>query len=437
MGLLNQIAVNSLYRFLFLILQFLITISISRLTGPDGLGTYSLILANASIILIFTSLGIPSGVTFHSAKKDISEGKLVRIAFISAALQLALIGFVEFVHWLMYGQFLIWPVKDPLPGISGIIFFFSLLITERYAALYNGNNLLHWYNLQAAFFSLLTMLPMIYWMLSAESPLQENVILMIILMGILQVVSLAIFYSRLPVPITMPALGEMAERPRFFNYSMLSWISNSFQFLVYRIDFWILHYFHGENELGLYALSVRIGQTFWIMPGLLAAVILPHITSVNFDRGILERIIRITNTVNLAAAILIIFLALPVIPFIFGDAFEGSVFPLMILVPGVLFVSMHTLLAAYFAGRNKISYNLKTSVMALVIITLLDFLMIPGMGKVGAALASTIAYTTSSIYAMILYSKMEQYPLRRLLMEKQDMIWLENNLFKMISTRKT
>ncbi len=436
MGLLNQIAVNSLYRFLFLILQFLITIFISRLTGPDGLGTYSLILTNASVLLIFTSLGIPSGITFHSAKKDISAGKLARIAFISAALQLALIIFVEFVHWLMYGQFLIWPVKDSLHGISGIIFFFSLLITERYAALYNGNNLLHWYSLQTAFFSFLTMLPLIYWMFSATKPVQGNVILLIILMGILQVVSLAIIYSRLPVPHSIAEPGEMSERPRFFNYSMLSWLSNSIQFLVYRIDFWILHYFHGETELGLYALSVRIGQTFWILPGLLATVILPHIISVNFDRGILERIIRVTNTVNLLAAFFIFFLALPVIPFIFGDSFKESVFPLIILVPGIMFVSMHTLLAAYFAGRNKISYNLRTSVMALVIITLLDFLMIPGMGKVGAALASTIAYTTSSIYAMILYSKMEHYPLRRLFMVREDKIWLETNFFKMISTRK-
>jgi O-antigen/teichoic acid export membrane protein len=434
MGLLNQIAVNSLYRFVFLILQFLITIFISRLIGPGGLGTYSLILANANVLLVFSSLGIPAGITFHSAKKDISPGLLIRIAFISAAFQILLVFIIEALHWLITKKFLIWPVTSPVAGILGIIFFLSLLITERYAALYNGNKKLQYFNFQLVIFSSMTLFPLIYWNINQQGTSEFNVIAMIIILSLMQVILLGFIFQRLRMQHPLNETTQVNANSRFFSYSMLAWLANSIQFLVYRIDFWILHYFHGETELGLYALAVRIGQTFWILPGLLATVILPHLTAVNFDRSILERIIRITNTVNLVLAILLAIISRFFIPWVFGESFSGAVQPFIILLPGVLFVSMHTLLAAYFAGKNNVSYNLQASIFSLVLITILDFLLIPSMGKTGAAIASTIAYTAGCAYAMIVYFKMENYPMYRLLIQKQDVQWLQNNFSRMLST---
>jgi O-antigen/teichoic acid export membrane protein len=433
MGLLNQIAVNSLYRFVYLILQFLITIFISRLIGPGGLGTYSLILANASVLLVFSSLGIPAGITFHSAKKDISPGLLIRIAFISAVFQMLLILIIETVHWLITKKFLIWPVTNPVAGILGIIFFLSLLITERYAALYSGNKQLQYFNFQLVIFSLMTLFPLIYWNINQQGTSEFKVIAMIIILSLLQVILLGFIFQRLrrKHPINETTGGN--ANSRFFSYSMLAWLANSIQFLVYRIDFWILHYFHGETELGLYALAVRIGQTFWILPGLLATVILPYLTSIHFDRNILERIIRITNTANLLLALLLAVCARWFIPWIFGEAFSAAVLPLLILLPGVLFMSMHTFLSAYFAGKNKVSFNLQASIFSLVLITFLDFLLIPPLGKTGAALASTIAYTAGCGYAMVVYYKMEHYPMYRLLIQKQDLQWLGNNFSRMLS----
>lgn len=428
MGLLNQIAVNSLYRFLFLLFQFFITIFISRLVGPDGLGTYSLILANANILLVFTSLGIPAGLTYHSAKNDISEKALFRIALISAAIQFAAILLIETVYRFFTGKFLIWPARELLPGIAGLFFFLSHLITERYGGLYNGRKQFHRFNLQLAIFSLLAIGPLFFWMISDARPNEFNVIAVLIITGMLQAISLGFFYTRINSPDVGISERTASRDARFFSYSLLAWLANSLQFLVYRIDFWILYYFHGGTELGLYALAVRFSQTFWIIPGLMSTVILPHMTSLQFDRSILERIIRLTNTVNLIGAVVIAAMVWDIIPFIFGTKFSGSSYTLILLLPGTLFVSMHTFLAAYFAAQNKIGYNLRTSILTLIIITVLDFTLIPGMGRNGAAIASSIAYTTGAVYAMMLYVKMVKYPAYRLLIQKQDLVWLQNNI---------
>jgi len=435
MGLLNQILVNSLYRFIFIVFQFLVTIFVSRLIGPDGLGLYSLLLANANIILIFTSLGIPSGIIFHTAKKDLAKNSLWSIAFISALAQFALVGIVEFIHWKLWGRFLIWPSDEPIKGALGLLFFFSLLITERYAAFYTGSNRLKWYSMQQAVISFLVIISLAYWRFFGIQPSSYQVILLLIISSILQMVTTAIVFTRIgSLQLQENTLPQ--NKSSFFNYSMLAWVANSIQFLVYRIDFWILHYFHGDNELGLYALSVRIGQTFWIIPALLSTIILPNMTSASFEPKTMERIIRLSNTVNLVIAIAIVVLSPGLLPLVFGQEFSGSIVPLMIILPGVLFVSMHTLLAAYFAAKDKVKYNLQASILALVSITLLDFLLIPSMGRTGAALASTIAYSVSSMYALMLYCKMEGYSIHRIILERSDLQWLEMRISGLLSSNR-
>ncbi len=436
MGLLNQIAVNSFYRFVFIILQFLVTIFLSRLIGPDGLGIYSLILANVNIILIFSSLGIPAGITFHSAKKDLSDKALARIAIISAVIQFIVIAVAEYIFWLITGRFMIWPTTEPLLGGLGLIFFLSILVTERFAAFYNGKHKLKLFSVQQVIFSILMVLPLIYWLIMPARPVPYKVISFIIILSVLQMFSVAIVYSRLFSHSYALYVDPPGNTTAFFNYSMMAWLANSIQFLVYRIDFWILHYFQGSMELGLYALAVRIGQTFWIVPGLLSTIILPYMTSTAFNRNVLERMIRLTNSINILVAATIFLISYMAIPAIFGKAFTGSILPLMIMIPGILFVSMHTMIATYFAAKNKINHNLVTSLIALVLITLLDFLLIPTMGKTGAAIACTVAYSVSSVYALWLYSRMESYSPLRLLAERADRIWLERKVRDFFTTLK-
>ena len=433
MGLLNQIAVNSLYRFAFILLQFLVTILVSRLVGPEGLGTYSLILANANILLIFTSAGVSSGILFHAAKKDIRPKSLFKIAILSALLQLALIAIMEYIHLQITGSYWIWPNTDQLAGIAGILFFFSLVMTDRYYALYNGNNIFKRYNLQLAVFSFITIILLGYLILQPFRPSLNQVIRLIIAVNVLQMISLAIFFQ-VGQPAKTDLHRESSGNAKFFTYSMMAYLANSIQFLVFRIDFWILNYFRGEAELGLYALAVKISQTLWIIPALLATIILPHITAVSFDKEVLEKLMRVMNTFNLLAALMMGFLSFIFIPFVFGESFSGSILPLLILIPGIFFVALHTLLAAYFAGKNRVGNNLKTALFSLIIIVILDFLLIPGMGRCGAALASSIAYSLSGIYALKLYADEEKYPMLAILAGRSDLVWLKANAYRLIST---
>jgi O-antigen/teichoic acid export membrane protein len=93
---------------------------------------------------------------------------------------------------------------------------------------------------------------------------------------------------------------------------------------------------------------------------------------------------------------------------------------LVLLLPGIFFLSAQTLLAAYFAAVGKPSFNLYSTIFSLSIVLILDFILIPTHGALGAATASTIAYFAGGLYTYRMYLRAQKYPWSQLLMNSAD-----------------
>lgn len=423
MGLGKQITVNAVYRILFLFVQLLNTILISRLTGPAGFGLYSLIIINANVFLIFTSMGIPSGIVYHSSLRDITTSTLLRIIWKSTLLQFILVLLIEFIHFALKGRFMIWPGTAPWMGGAGLLFFVAIVINEKYYALYNGNGKLTLYNKITVFFSaLLCSILMVLFYLRVEDPVSQTIVVFIGVQ-VIQIITLAWVFHQGKNGTVQPE--QMADRKKdLFNYSFFAFIANALHFLVTRVDFWILDYFKGEEALGIYALGVRIVQLFLILPTLLAGIILPSITSEEFHTEALEKILRILNSVNLLIIAFMFVTSTWLIPLIFGASFSASTIPLILLLPGMLFLSVQTLLASYFAGKGQLQVNVISTIFSLAAALTLDFILIPRWGAAGAAVASTVSYTIGCIFVYLRYCRIAGYPWKNLIINRDDVAWI-------------
>ncbi len=420
MGLLQQVTINTIYRVLFLVFQLLNTILISRLIGPAGFGIYSLVIVNANLLLVFSSLGIPAGILYHASAKDLSLSEMGKIIWLSTLLQLVLVMLIEFFHRITTGSYWIWPSPDPWAGLFGMVFFLSIVITEKYYALYNGFHRFPLYNLVVLIFSITLFLVLLF--LSGSEPGRSTVgtvIMTFIGVQLIQSVFLVVFFRWKKIGRLTIADTE-GVRKKFFTYSFYAFLANAVFFLVTRVDFWILNYFKGETQLGIYALSSRIGQMFLVFPALFAGVVLPSITAKKISAESLQSMFRILNSLNLLFMSILSLFASWLIPFMFGGEFSGSVIPLILLLPGIFFLSSQTLLAAYFAGIGKPSTNLYSTLISLAIVLIMDFILIPVYGAIGAATASTIAYAAGCLYTYSMYIGKENYTWTRLLMNSGD-----------------
>lgn len=190
-------------------------------------------------------------------------------------------------------------------------------------------------------------------------------------------------------------------------FSGMVFITNLVQFMNYKMDIWIINYFHTDKQaLGQYTLAVSLAQMIWLLPAALQTVIYPYIAGEGDSQEMFLKIRRWTIQAGgyaLIAGVAGYFAARLFLPTIFGTEFEPSVELIGILLLGIIPFALTMPLSAYFAARNKVIINLYAGIIGLVICLILDFLWIPSFHVIGAAWATVVSYLSTTLFLMILF----------------------------------
>jgi O-antigen/teichoic acid export membrane protein len=105
-----------------------------------------------------------------------------------------------------------------------------------------------------------------------------------------------------------------------------------------------------------------------------------------------------------------------VIPVIFGADFAGASTPLRILLPGVLLLSAGKTVVPYITNHNRPWAGTWISLTSLGSTLILNVLLIPRLGIVGSALASTIAYGANGVLHCVVFVRLARIAPARLVM---------------------
>jgi O-antigen/teichoic acid export membrane protein len=128
------------------------------------------------------------------------------------------------------------------------------------------------------------------------------------------------------------------------------------------------------------------------------------------------RVCRLSLWATAAGAAALAIMAIPVIPVVYGEAFRPSIMALLCILPGIVVFSIATVLAAFIAGKGKPHLNLMVSGLSLVVTIALDFLLIPKLNIVGAALASTASYSLSAFMLIGFFKRETGASVRQILL---------------------
>ncbi len=197
------------------------------------------------------------------------------------------------------------------------------------------------------------------------------------------------------------------------RYVLLVCTANIIQFLCYRMDIWFVDYYHSKNDVGLYAFASKISQMWWVLPQIFAGFFFPLAALKHSSMDIYKKTIVKILAFTLVTSFIAILLYPVFIKYFVGESYMGSFYPFVYLLPGVILFSVNILLAAKFAGDGNVAVNLVASTICFVIVLALDILLIPHFGIKGAAIASSIAYTCSSIFAILWFFKNEKKLLQK------------------------
>lgn len=177
--------------------------------------------------------------------------------------------------------------------------------------------------------------------------------------------------------------GQLGDLATFFNY---------------RLDVFIVNFFLGPAQVGLYTVGVVVSEGLWQVPQAAAVALFPR-TARTIEQGAAEFTCLITRQVLSLALVFGIALAIacPVlIPLLFGARFNPAVTVIWWILPGTIALSLGKVISADLAARGKPEFSSIFAFISLAVTVVLDFLLIPRMGIQGAALASSAAYLADS-----------------------------------------
>jgi len=206
-----------------------------------------------------------------------------------------------------------------------------------------------------------------------------------------------------------PAWNPLVIRTTL-SYGLRGYVGNILQFFNYRLDMFIINYFLGSSGAGLYSVSVAIAELLWYLPNAVGFVILPKAAASEARdmNRFTPRVFGITLALTALGGVGIAVLGQPFIRLIYSSDFLPAYTPLLALLPGVVLLGSAKVLTNEIAGRGYPHYNSINSALALVVTIGLDMLLIPRYGVLGAAIASSAAYTLIFVTAVIFYSSVSR-----------------------------
>lgn len=195
---------------------------------------------------------------------------------------------------------------------------------------------------------------------------------------------------------------------RICSYGMRGQLGGLLSLVNLRLDVAILGALAGPAVLGVYAIASKYAELLRL-PGLAVNYVLYPIFS---RRGALDARTRTKSLLtaaaglNVLAAVPLALAAAPLLPLVYGHAFDGAVHPAWILIAGLLGEGVAGLVGAYLFGIGRPGLNSIAAGAGVVVTVVGDVLLIPAYGAVGAAYASAAAYliTVATLLACFWYA---------------------------------
>ena len=181
----------------------------------------------------------------------------------------------------------------------------------------------------------------------------------------------------------------------------------------YRLDQWILAPLSGTREVGLYSVAVAWSEALLFLPTALAAVQRPDLAreSEESAAGQAVAVLRACIVVTLPLAIVMVAAAPFLCVAVFGEAFSGSVGDLRVLAFSGFGVIVLKLLGNALVAQGRPLRSTAGVAVAFVVTVALDIALIPRFGGLGAAIASTAAYSAGGVAMAILFARAMRVPL--------------------------
>ncbi|WP_185747284.1 oligosaccharide flippase family protein [Humibacillus xanthopallidus] len=194
---------------------------------------------------------------------------------------------------------------------------------------------------------------------------------------------------------------------RIVSFGLRGQVGGIVGLLNLRLDFILLGAMAGPAALGVYAVASKFAELVRLPALAVTWVTYPAVARQGPARAAAEarRQLPVLLAVGVVGAGVIALVVGPLLPLIYGPAFEAAVAPTRIIVCGLVAAPAGGLASGFLLGTRRPGTNSLLLGAGLVVTVTLDALLIPRLGVTGAAVASAAAYLTTDVSLLVVLGR--------------------------------
>ena len=386
---------------------FLVRAVIGRSYGPSDYGAYNLAFTVISITLVLVKLGFPMGlqrqVSYFLTKKPDRVGELISTAMITVTVTSAI------------GSAAVFIIRDKLPDVIGggsllpdllAVLTLAVIPSGIFGVLIpisQGFKRVREYVIYTKIFT-----PVVYFLLTAIVAwvLKLSIVYVAASYVVTQVVALILLTKDLLQARILPTELRFSSKLAriLIEFSTPLMLSNMVWFIMTWTDTLMLGHYLGSTIVGIYNAAAPLARFIPVFLSAFTVIYSPIVTSLH-AREKRKEINRFYGAITKWIVLLTfpLFLLLfayprPTVEALFGKEYAEAWLPMMILSLGFMFHSAVGPNGLTIVSIGKPTREMMGNVIGAVLNVIINLLLIPRYGMVGAATATAVSYITANAY---------------------------------------
>lgn len=381
----------------------IVSVVVARTLGPAAIGTWGYVFAIYSVSLLITTLGVDQIVVIDLIAKREQRGTIM-----STALALRLIAATAAAAALIFASL---EISSQTPEQNQLIRVLALSVIAMSFDVV-GN----WFRSQLRFDRIVipsivataiggaakiflvihehSILPLGYLTLGQSVLMQSMIVSSALRGGIGDIVSgFSARYARQLLRTSVPLM-----------------ISGIAVFVYMRANVFFLNEYGGKADVGLYNAAAAISGVAYFLPTVIVTALTPSFYRLYFsDQAQFEhRFRQITNLSTLGLSLIalaVMLLSYRIILLLYGPAFLPAAAVLSLHVWTLVPVAFGLTSSVWLAAEKRTAALMTRTVCGGVVNVVLNVLLIPRMGIIGAAIATLVAMFTASMFMLLVFGK--------------------------------
>jgi O-antigen/teichoic acid export membrane protein len=369
-------------------------VMLARLLGPEGRGKLAVCILWPTVLASLGSLGIKDALVYFTAQNKLTDrffSTILGLAAIQGVL-LMLIGHLAFPLFLDKHE------NSVMENLRLFLIFVPLnLIGQYFIGIYEGELRINYVNVLRLTVPTVNFVVTILLLITGQPSIR--LIVLSHLFGNLLIV-LFCLWARVREPsVSWRLSGCLAKQ--LFQYGIRSHLGTVTHGLNYKLDQMLISVLLPTQSLGYYVVAVSASGIANSLSNAYRLILFPTASrtkSLTETKKVISGFL-VRTFLSVSAISLALFVLFPVvIPFFYGQSFDGSIRPAQILLIAAVFAAVKDILAFSHRALNNPLTAAKSEIVGFLVTGISLVVLLPTLGIVGAALASLLSYFVSCVY---------------------------------------